>query len=237
MEIYLGLTRVKNGKLNINGFAENVTSVDLLVFKNKGKEIFATVKKSAVLSDRYNFEISVGADKAEIEFPAEISFRKFSTLSRERKAVLSSGYKLWYNGSRLFVKKASASDKLSVKFSLGLHYLKTHQKVFLNRISVRDTKEKIRLYCDRENLIDNGYYQFLHDVKMNDGIKRYYLTSADIREKYFEPDERENVILFKSAEHKKIFFACDKIISSFNSMSIYSPFGSDPTSFYYDLIH
>ncbi len=237
MEIYLGLSRVKNSKLHINGYAENVSDTALLVFKRGGKEIFANVKKSAVKTNRYNFEIVLDASDNEVEFPAEISFQKFSTLSNERKAVLSSGYKLWYKGNRLLLKKASIIDKISVKFSLGLYYLKTHQKVFLNRLSVCDTKEKIWLYCDRENLVDNGYYQFIHDVKKNDGIKRYYLTSEDIREKYFGENERENVIIFKSKEHKKIFFSCKKIISAFNSMSIYSPFGSDPTAFYYDLIN
>ncbi|MBQ3004489.1 MAG: CDP-glycerol glycerophosphotransferase family protein [Clostridia bacterium] len=236
MEIYLGLSRVKNSKLHINGYAENVADAALLVFKIGGKEIFANVKKSAVKTNRYNFEIVLAASDNEVEFPAEISFQKYSTLSNDRKAVLSSGYKLSFKGNRIFVKKASISDKISVRFSLSFHYLKTHQKVFLNRLSVRETKERIWLYCDRENLIDNGYYQFIHDLKKNDGIKRYYLTSQDIKEKYF-PSENENVILFKSAEHKKIFFACEKIISAFNSMSIYSPFGSDPTAFYYDLIN
>ncbi len=237
MEIYLGLTRVKNSKLNIKGYVENVSDSAALVFKRGGKEIPANIKASAIVSGRYNFEISVDAIEDTIEFPAKISFQKFSSLNDDRKAILSSGYKLWYKGNRLLVKKASIIDKLSVKFSLGLHYLKTHQKVFLNRLLVRDTNEKIWLYCDRENLIDNGYYQFLHDIKKNDGIKRYYLTSADIREKYFDLSERENVILFKSKEHIKTFFACEKIISAFNSISIYSPFGSDPTAFYCDLTH
>jgi len=260
MEIYLGLTRVKNSKLNIKGYAENVSDIHELVFRNnanaasinismetEGPEadptalyvengnLYAKIRKSAAESGRYNFEISVDAGEDIIEFPAEISFQKFSSLSDDRKAILSSGYKIWYKGNRLLAKKASAIDKFSVKLSLGLHYLKTHQKVFLNRLCVRDTEEKIWLYCDRENLIDNGYYQFLHDIKKNDGIKRYYLTSEDIREKYFSPSERENVILFRSEEHKKLFFACEKIISAFNSVSIYSPFGSDPTAFYYDL--
>ena len=35
--------------------------------------------------------------------------------------------------------------------------------------------KRVWLYFDSHNSLDNGYYQFLHDIEKKDGIERYYV--------------------------------------------------------------
>ena len=236
MGILLGAVRVIENHIKIIGTVNN-PGKDFSV-KLNGKNLKINLKDSGLENGSYIFGIYEKAEeKNEIIFPEIFGFKKWSTINTDRKEVLSNGYKLSYDTNKLKINKANTFEKIRVKIYLNLHYLLTHQKVFLNRLKSKKTSEKIWLYCDRENLFDNAYYQFKHDIKINDGIKKYYITdSIENAKKYFTDDELKSIILFRSEEHIRLFFQCSKIITSFSSISIFSPFGSDPTVWYYDLL-
>ncbi len=97
-------------------------------------------------------------------------------------------------------------------------------------------KKEIWLYCDRENIFDNAYQQFIHDLTKNDGVERYYVTDGlKDPSKYFNKEHRKHLIKFKSLKHKLLFLNCKKILTSFNSLTIISPFDGMPLKWYSDI--
>lgn len=99
-------------------------------------------------------------------------------------------------------------------------------------------KERIWIYLDRRGVYDNAYDQFRHDIKIKDGVKRYYILNVDdwdTLEKRFEPDERANIVRFGSNRHKQLYFVSEKIITSFSNLTNISPFGAAPMRRYSDI--
>ena len=87
-------------------------------------------------------------------------------------------------------------------------------------------RKKIWLYYDCRGVdYDNGYYQFIHDFDMNDGILRFYIYNNDVLdEKLFSSKHERYVIKFGSAEHKKLYINADKIITAFAEKNNVCPF-------------
>lgn len=100
----------------------------------------------------------------------------------------------------------------------------------------RNNKKNIWLYYDSPGVIDNGYYQFIHDFDKNDGVERYYVVGggASHLEGRMTEAQMKHVVKFKSKQHKILFLQSKKILTSFSSFSIYSPFGN--LSWYMDLL-
>ncbi len=78
---------------------------------------------------------------------------------------------------------------------------------------------EIWLYYDcRGYARDNGYFQFEHDVKKNDGVQRYYILNDDNfakAKKSFPKEIQGRVIKFGSAKHTKLFLLAKYIITAF----------------------
>jgi len=84
--------------------------------------------------------------------------------------------------------------------------------------------ERIWLYTDRLDSIDNAFYQFRHDLEQKDGMARYYACENPDQLKEASEEERKRVIAFGSRKHKLLFLRCEKILSSFSQFSIIHPF-------------
>lgn len=124
------------------------------------------------------------------------------------------------------------------KIKMDAHYLRRNFRGFFYRKLIRPGKRDIWLYMDRQGVIDNGYYQFKHDFSIQDGVRRYYIADGLENPKaYFTPEERRCLVRFKSLRHKLLFLNSDKILTSFHSPSIFSPFDSAPLAYYDDLLH
>ena len=136
------------------------------------------------------------------------------------------------------VQKASAGELAAARDAADKAVEAENNRALLYRkMSKRFKKEEeIWLYCDRENIFDNAYYQFLHDFEKNDGIKRYYIID-NLKEKsrYFNSKQKKYLVNFKSLKHKILFLNCSKIFTSFNSLSIFSPFDGLPLKWYSDI--
>lgn len=131
------------------------------------------------------------------------------------------------------IKSKSAKD-LKEKF---MNYLwqKNRKAWLLHKII---SKKRIWLYRDAYHTIDNAYYQFKHDMKKHDGIKRYYLyNKGEINvKKLFSLRERKYLIPFGGTKHKKILLQSEKILLSFgDDKNNYIPFNDNDKKLYFDL--
>ncbi len=97
--------------------------------------------------------------------------------------------------------------------------------------------EKIWLYSDSGGILDNAYYQFKHDIKKQDGVKRYYILFDDVSKvkDKLSSEELKHTIRFKSIKQKILFLNSKKIICSYSNTSNYSPFGKS-LNLYEDII-
>lgn len=78
---------------------------------------------------------------------------------------------------------------------------------------------RIWMYNDNFAMMDNGYYQFLHDVKINDGIERYYVIKNRDAESYINADSelRAHFVEYGSQEHILYFLCAERIFTAFTS--------------------
>ena len=125
---------------------------------------------------------------------------------------------------------------MAVALRTAFYYPKKHiLGILYYRLQAR-TRRKIWLYYDSAGVIDNGYYQFIHDFAKNDGVERYYIADGTIdglNEKFTK--EQQHIVQHKSRKHKILFLKSSKIFASFSSLSIYNPFGN--VAWYSDVTH
>ena len=138
------------------------------------------------------------------------------------------------------IQKATKKDIKNIKLENERRYNVINPKVNVYRWmeAAIKVKKPIWLYYDAANLYDNGYYQFLHDIKIDDGIDRYYVydgESSQIKEKFKGINEK-HLMKFGSLKHKMYFLKADKIITSDVALSIYCPFKRS-VKWYRDIIH
>ena len=121
------------------------------------------------------------------------------------------------------------------------YYLKVNPRILINRwigLFARKSKDRTWIYLDRYGVYDNAYDQFKHDIKIKDGVKRYYILNDcdwDTLEEKFTPEERAYVVKYGSLTHRKLYFSCEKLITSFSNLSNICPFGSVAFRWYTDL--
>lgn len=110
----------------------------------------------------------------------------------------------------------------------------------INIIKLREIGHKVKikriwLYADKPGVIDNGFYQFLHDIQNIDNINRYYIfhDSTDYLNKYLEEYDIQirqifdHFILFGSNEHMKLIMQSEIILGAFNGFAEVYPFSSE----------
>ncbi len=122
-----------------------------------------------------------------------------------------------------------------------VYYFKVNPRIVYHRIcgdiEIRK-KQRSWIYLDRYGVFDNAYDQFKHDIKIKDGVKRYYILNEcdwDKLEEKFEPEERKYVVRFQSHRHKMLYLSCEKLITSFSNLSNICPFGPAAMRWYADL--
>lgn len=158
----------------------------------------------------------------------------------KRNSISLSNYRLSYHD---FTKKGFTvkkdifmKDFMQEMKSIPFYPFKRMPRIMQYRFIAKNKKRKIWLYSDSAGVIDNGYYQFIHDFDKNDGIERYYIVDGDqsyLNEK-LTSEQKKYVVQFKSDKHKLLFLQAQKIFISFSSFSIYSPFKN--ISWYSDLL-
>ncbi len=161
-------------------------------------------------------------------------------INKPKVTAVSGGYVLSFEAkSKSFSAEKADSARLAWAMNEADMAVKSQNKnAFIYRKLARKLfkNKEIWLYCDRENIFDNAYQQFIHDFGKNDGIERYYvIDNLKDKSRYFNSKQKKYLVDFKSLKHKLLFLNCKKILTSFNSLSIFSPFNGLPLKWYSDI--
>ncbi len=260
--IVFNTLRVHNGKLYASGYIKNgvVDYKDMRLYytdiSNNLHEVpmtdtaFSYYKSKAPtnLFGGFDVEIELHGDEC-ITFMLEIAgttvvpvpYFGFKCAVNRSKCIAACGeYVMEFDAKSksVSVKKGTASELAKARAAADNAVAAENKRALLYRkLSAKlAPKGEIWLYCDRENIFDNAYYQFLHDFEKNDGVKRYYIIdNLKDKSKYFTSAQKKYLVDFKSFKHKMLFLSCKKIFTSFNSLSIFSPFDGLPLKWYSDI--
>jgi len=162
------------------------------------------------------------------EYPVHCSYAPNSPFCRQlkRESYICENLNIKYNEKR-------GKTFISFKKASGFNYLKELCKDirFAKKIGFRNTltrlqsfsyrkNHRIWLYCDSVKTVkDNAYYQFLHDIKMKDGVERYYVYNPETDiEGWFDGSLKPYLIPYGSLKHRLFGLCADKIITSFYGM-------------------
>ena len=154
-------------------------------------------------------------------YPVKFSQGVTSPFNAELKRMkyICEGKTISCTGSKIKFRKTELSDMASVffrniRFAPKIGYRNTLTRFMAPR---HKKKNKIWLYCDSSKTVkDNGYYQFLHDVKKDDGIKRYYVYNPETDiDGWFDDSMKNNLVPYGSVTHRLYALSADKIITSF----------------------
>ncbi|MBQ8042749.1 MAG: glycosyltransferase [Clostridia bacterium] len=99
-------------------------------------------------------------------------------------------------------------------------------------------KKEIWIYYDCKGVKkDNGYYQFVHDLKIKDGIKRYYITNNNnkFNKGLFKGINKSRIVKFKSLKHILLYLTCDKIITAYIEPNNYKPISDKTYAKYFNV--
>ncbi len=149
---------------------------------------------------------------------------RYSALSKDKKYMIS--YKQKKNIFKI-KKDPNLVKKIILNLKNTIIHSKANVKSNIYRILGMIYKKKnVWLYYDAANIYDNGYYQFLHDFGIKDGINRYYVYDGQVKkaESKFSEEQRKNLLTFGTVKHKMYYLNAEKIITSDVSLDIYCPF-------------
>lgn len=140
--------------------------------------------------------------------------------------------------NNIIISKVTDSKKKQIEKDNYLMYKKINKKINFFRKLANKCNKEIWLYNDKENIIDNAYYQFKHDFNEKDDIKRYYIISnrKDFFKGKFTKKELKHVIYYRSFKHKLLYLNANKILTSFRNIEFYCPFYKN-ISYYQDLLN
>lgn len=220
---------------------KNIKKIDKYFISNKS--FYATKMKTNMF---YGFEIKLNKNKIkDFKFTIKLDGHKVNTkidfsrfcpfCERLKRYEIVSGRKIiTYDKERktkyqFCIKNNRRIDLYKFKLKQLEKYYKIKPIAALFRCLARNNKE-IWIYMDREKTIDNGYYQFKHDIKKRDKIKRYYIYNDEKNniKKHFTKKERKYLVKFNTFKHKLLFLKCSKILTAFaSSLGDYNPFGID----------
>ena len=160
------------------------------------------------------------------EYAVTYFFMKSCAISTEQNIFLTKSHSIKYDKSTFLIDKL---DLGKYDYLISDIFEKKHSYEYLRELALRvsaDYEKKIWLYFDCIGVRrDNGFIQFMHDVKMQDGIERYYVC-VNQREDYGNIAEKisERIIKHGSIKHKSLFLVAEKIITAYIETKNYNPF-------------
>lgn len=160
----------------------------------------------------------------------------------ERYNYLQNGYIFTYQKNKEYftINKATKKDKFYVRANRFIYHYTDNKKKLLLRLLTKlyNPKKPIWLYYDCKGVKkDNGYYQFIHDLEIKDGIKKYYVSnnSKSFNKGLFNRKQKRHVIKFNSYKHKLLYLKASKIITAYIEEENSSPFTKNNYTYYIDI--
>jgi len=160
---------------------------------------------------------------------------------RDEFFALGNVYKIAKDNYSISIKKSTKKEKKVHKRTLNAYYYNKDIKRWLFRKLFKlfkFVKKEVWLYYDCKGVEkDNGYYQFIHDIKKKDGIKRYYVSanSSNQIKQLFPVHLRSKVIKFKSIKHKILYLKASRVITAYIESNNCCPYTMNSLKNYSDL--
>ena len=155
--------------------------------------------------------------------------------------LIGKEYSLLCSANDMEIVATNSNAIRGAKHSYEKRLWREHKKQWAARMLMKSFKNRrVWLYCDSHDSLDNGYYQFLHDVEKKDGIHRYYVYHADnpkVVEGNFSGRAKRLLVPFGSVQHKCLMAAAEKILTAFTARACLLPFDPDTYQYYSDLFH
>lgn len=171
--------------------------------------------------EKVAFEVVVNGNA----YPTHFWFMHTQPLRTDREFYLTDGtYKVYCEEDALLVEKGWFQGAAPP----------VRRKIALCRMLFRRSRKRIWLYNDRVGVLDNGYFQFLHDYTKKDGVKRYYVYDEDQSTvvKKFPPDAAKYLVRFGSSRHKVLYANAEYILTAFVDSIYYRPFDAATFQYY-----
>ncbi len=144
------------------------------------------------------------------------------------------------NDSVLSFKKLDKKAVDEIEYARTGFYAKNSEvRLLREKAQLYKKRHRIWLYYDAYTVKkDNGYYQFVNDIKhKDDGIEKYYVITNPETRDLFDDDMKSHTVAFGSYLHKILYICAERVFTAFYGFSTISPFGSEKTeSDYLDLI-
>lgn len=95
-------------------------------------------------------------------------------------------------------------------------------RYLFRNMPILDKQQKVWLYVDNFNTVDNAFYQYQNDYMKNDGIKRYYIYKRDflylgryISDHHIDMSNM-NFVKYGSSEHRELMLRTEYILAAYN---------------------
>lgn len=226
---------------NINGNEE----LDLKLFKSNHSHYKSKMETASFYG--FNTKIKINETK-KFKFIVNYDNHNFDTkylflnnenynFNRGLNYLIYKNKKLSFLGDSFKIEDINKIDKIKLNYKtdklMSKNFKKRNKRHFVKIFMIRNIsrifkKKNIWLYSDRGGEFDNAYYQFKHDLKIKDNIKKYYVYDDDINDikDKFNKNELKYLIKRKSLKHKILFVSSSKVLTSFLPRSFYTPFNS-----------
>jgi len=227
----------------VNG--ERERRMDLFVSSDsyyKAREktnVFWAFYYEADMNEVESFELFV--EVCGVRYPCRYYFMPNTplTTNAKRKTTLVGDFSLTFEKNQFLIKLLDENAKRKL-INAYTATVKDKTVVSIRNEAQKYLGKRIWIYYDCKNVKgDNGYYQFAHDCKMNDGIERYYISNnpAEFMAEYVDKEFLPNVVVFGSIKHKILFVSAEKILTAFVEPYNYNPMTPAEYAALSDLMH
>lgn len=182
------------------------------------------------INEIHSFEFLVQID--EMRIPVSYYFMPQVFFDRGRNTYFIDDHKISFLNGIFLIEEATEGDYKKHKKNIKRACWRRNKKTWAIKsimLSLPSRRNDIWLYSDAKGVkVDNGFYQFHHDVSKVDGIKRYYITSYSRRE-YKEAlsfRQRRRLVRRGSWRHKYLYLRAQKAITAFIEFDNYCPFNT-----------
>lgn len=175
------------------------------------------------------------------KFNLSYYFRNMSQISTERNNyhVFSSSFCVHFKNNSFYILNLNGiNEALRAEcYNAFINYYNQNKE--LKEKSLKKYNSiRIWLYSDSKDVFDNAYYQFKHDLLIDDGILKIYIYNGDEKNicMLFNDSEKKYIVNFNSMTHKMLFLCSEKIFTSFSEERCFMPFSHQDIQSYLDII-
>ena len=175
--------------------------------------------------DAFSFAVRTGGH----EYKCNCRFNNNVPFDEERTRIIRNGKVFRFAKKRFTIRDINPSDEKKKTAKIKRKCIRREPIFwFMRNRAYSHKKNPVWLYYDCKGVFkDNAFYQLEHDLKMEDGVNRYYIINEEDFSKEikkYPPEIRKIAVQFGSMKHKVLFLAAEKIVTAFIERGNYNPF-------------